>query len=57
MSLWRWALRSYIYAQATPSVEASSLLAPLDQDVELSATSSAQCLPVCCHVSAMMIMD
>jgi hypothetical protein len=25
---------------------------PVDQDVELSATSPAPCLPACCHASA-----
>ena len=37
------------YAQATPSVEHSLLLLLVDQDVDLSDSSPAPCLPSCCH--------
>ena len=39
------------YAQAISSVKHSLLLLPVDQDVELLASSLAPCLPACRHVS------
>jgi hypothetical protein len=50
VSLWRWDLRSYI-VEAMPNVEDSPFLLPMDQDVELVATSRVPCLPACCHTS------
>jgi hypothetical protein len=38
-------------AQAMPSVTHSLLFLPLGQDAELSAPSTAPCLPGCCHAS------
>jgi hypothetical protein len=38
-----------LYTQATPGVAHSLLLLPLDQDVDLSAPSSAPRLPGCLH--------
>ena len=42
MSLWRWALRSYICSSHTS--EKDYFLLPLCQDAVLSATSPAPCL-------------
>ena len=44
------------YVQATPRV-GYNLLLPADQDAELSTPSPAPCLPACCSVFTMMIMD
>ena len=48
-------LCSCIYAQATPSVSDYFLL-PV-QGVELSATSPIPCMPACCFVPVMVIMN
>ena len=46
-----WADVEVSYVQAPPSVESSLLMLSSDQDVELSASSPAPCLPEPCHVS------
>jgi hypothetical protein len=45
------------FQKLKPGLVASFFLQPVDPDVELSATTSAPCLPVCCHAPSMTKMD
>jgi hypothetical protein len=37
--------------------KSGSFCLPLNQNAELSGSSPAPCLPVCCHATALMIVD